>query len=65
MKHSQTVDALRDPSCPKCGCMMWILTLEPGEPGHDTRTFGCPRCQYVEAFEVQSGLAEPATAEAG
>src|SRR5262249_9740352 len=65
MKHAQIVDALKDPSCPECGCMMWIQTLEPGEPGHDKRTFGCPRCQHVEVFEVQSGPAEPAIAETG
>jgi hypothetical protein len=45
--------------------MMWLQTLEPGEPGHDKRTFACPRCQYVEAFEVQSDPAEPAIAETG
>jgi hypothetical protein len=65
IKRSQTIDALRDPSCPECGCMMWLQILEPSEPGCDKRTFACPRCQYVEVFEVQNGPAEPAIAETG
>ena len=45
--------------------MMWLQVLEPSQPGHDKRTFACPRCQYVETFEVQNGTAEPVIVETG
>ena len=44
-----TVDDLKDPPCPECGCMMWIKRIEPVRPGHDERTFECPRCLYSES----------------
>ena len=26
---------------------MWLISIEPERPEHDTRTFECPRCQDV------------------
>ena len=45
--------------------MMWIKTLEPAEPGHDKRTYECPRCLYVTEFEVRYSPAEPPMSEVG
>lgn len=33
------------PDCPQCGAAMWLVCIEPDEPGRDLRTFECPRCQ--------------------
>jgi endogenous inhibitor of DNA gyrase (YacG/DUF329 family) len=33
------------PACPRCGGQMWLSHIEPAKPGHDRRTFECPRCQ--------------------
>jgi transcription elongation factor Elf1 len=30
---------------------MWLSQIEPDKPGHDRRTFECPRCQH-EVSEV-------------
>jgi hypothetical protein len=49
------VDDLKDPPCPECGCMMWLKQIEWVKPGHDERTFECPRCLYVESLVVQLG----------
>jgi transposase-like protein len=38
---------LYQPICPKCGARMWIVRIEPDEPGHDKRTFECPQCENV------------------
>ena len=46
----RTVDDLKDPPCPECGCMMWLKRIEPVKPGHDERTFECPRCLYSESL---------------
>ena len=51
----RTVDDLKDPPCPECGCMMWLKRIEPANPGHDERTFECPRCLYSESLIVEFG----------
>ena len=51
----RTVDDLKDPPCFKCGCMMWLKWIEPHKPGHDERTFECPRCLYSESLVVEYG----------
>jgi hypothetical protein len=33
------------PECPACRVQMWLARIEPDKPGHDLRTFECPRCQ--------------------
>jgi tRNA(Ile2) C34 agmatinyltransferase TiaS len=35
------------PICPRCGARMWLSRIEPDEPGHDKRTFECPKCENV------------------
>jgi len=47
------VDDLKDPPCPECGCMMWLKRIEPDKPGHDERTFECPRCLHTESLVVE------------
>jgi hypothetical protein len=35
------------PKCKICGTTMLLARIEPDEPGHDKRTFGCPACENV------------------
>jgi hypothetical protein len=35
------------PTCAKCDALMWLASIEPDKPGHDRRTFECPKCQEV------------------
>ena len=55
MAESHIFDAarlvLQQPSCPKCGARMWLVRIEPDEPGHDRRTFECIECNK-EVVEV-------------
>src|SRR5262249_25745454 len=53
MKRSTAMNALIDPACPACDCMMWISEIEPAKPCYDRRTFVCPRCHQVEGLVVQ------------
>ena len=53
MIHSMTINALIDPPCPACDCIMWISEIEPAKPCFDRRTYVCPRCQQVEVMVVQ------------
>lgn len=53
MKQSCTIDALKDPPCPECDCMMWIKTIEPDKPHHERWTYECPRCLYVESLVLE------------
>src|SRR4030095_3256235 len=46
------------PACPNCGCPMWLAIVEPDKPGHEKRSYECPRCQREEEYVVQSGLAD-------
>jgi len=39
------------PCCNFCDAQMQLVSIEPDEPGHDRRTFKCPRCQY-EMIEI-------------
>lgn len=32
------------PKCPKCGEEMWLIRIQPIEPGYDSCTFECPTC---------------------
>ena len=41
------------PDCPQCAAQMYLARIEPEKPGHDLRTFECPRCQHVERAVVQ------------
>jgi hypothetical protein len=42
------------PDCPLCAAQMYLARIEPEKPGHDLRTFECPRCQHVETAVVAS-----------
>jgi hypothetical protein len=39
------------PYCENCDAQMWLVFIEPDKPGHDRRTFECPRCQ-LETVEI-------------
>jgi hypothetical protein len=41
------------PDCPQCAAQMYLARIEPEKPGHDLRTFECPRCQHVETAVVK------------
>ena len=41
------------PDCQQCAAQMYLARIEPEEPGHDLRTFECPRCQHIETIVVQ------------
>jgi hypothetical protein len=41
------------PSCPKCGAKMWLVGIEPAEPGYDLRTFECAPCEVATAERVK------------
>jgi len=34
------------PSCPRCGTRMLLICILPDKPGHDQRTYECPRCEH-------------------
>ena len=40
------------PECPMCATQMYLARIESEKPGHDLRTFECPRCQHVERAVV-------------
>jgi hypothetical protein len=55
-KWSQGVPAsTHRPSCIGCGEKMWLSVIEPGQPGHDIRTFECPRCHHQVTEVVKIG----------
>jgi hypothetical protein len=39
------------PECPDC--TMYLARIEPDKPGHDLRTFECPRCQNAVRTVVE------------
>jgi hypothetical protein len=41
------------PECPTCSAQLYLGRIEPEKPGHDLRTFECPKCQHVERVVVQ------------
>jgi len=41
------------PPCPECSTMMHLARIEPVAPGHDKRTFKCPRCEHSETVIVK------------
>jgi hypothetical protein len=51
--RSPIVPAVERPLCAKCGTYMWLSLIEPDKPGHDHRTFECPRCQHETAEVVK------------
>lgn len=47
--------ALARPPCPKCRSRMWLSSIEPGEPGHDRRTYECIVCGHEMVKTVKIG----------
>jgi len=42
-------DAIMRPFCSKCGTTMRLSAIEAAEkPGHELRTFECPKCHHIE-----------------
>ena len=35
------------PQCVACGSPMKLTAIEPGNPGHDLRTFSCTQCTRI------------------
>jgi len=52
LDDKRSVDDLKDPPCPRMQLHDVFKRIEPVKPGHDERTFGCPRCLYVESLVV-------------
>jgi hypothetical protein len=42
-------DAIERPTCSQCGTKTRLIGIEADSPGHELHTFGCPKCQHVEA----------------
>jgi DNA-directed RNA polymerase subunit M/transcription elongation factor TFIIS len=45
--------AIIRPPCNKCGATMLLARIEPDKPGHDLRTFECPKCEHSETVVVK------------
>jgi hypothetical protein len=43
--HSQ---AIMRPFCTKCGTTTRLSGIEAEKPGHELRTFECPKCHHIE-----------------
>ena len=48
-----TPGARERPECPKCKTAMMLSRIELDQPGHDKRTFECPKCENVETMVVK------------
>ena len=46
-------NAIVRPPCPQCDTMMLLARIEPDKPGHETRTFECPKCQHSESTVIK------------
>jgi len=46
--------AIVRPLCPVCGTKMHLARIEPDKPGHEIRTFECPKCDH--STEVKAEL---------
>ena len=42
------------PYCTACRKEMWLLRIEPDEPGYEVRTFECAGCAYRERLQTLS-----------
>ena len=41
------------PDCRKCGTRTRVVSVEPGKPGYDKRTFICSACNHAEIVFVE------------
>jgi hypothetical protein len=37
---------------------MWLAIVEPDKPGHEKRSYECPRCQREKEHVIQSGSSD-------
>jgi transposase-like protein len=60
----RTPSLLMTPGCPGCEADLKLIRIEPGDAGHDLRTFGCPKCGYSQSmvFKIGKAAATPAAA---
>ena len=58
----RTPSLLLTPGCPRCGADLQLVRIEPADPGHDLRTFGCGKCGYSQnmIFKIAKAAAVPA-----
>jgi RNase P subunit RPR2 len=41
------------PFCAACRKEMWLIRIEPDEPGYEARSFECAGCGYRERVQTQ------------
>ena len=41
------------PFCPECCAPMFIVTVEPDRPDHESRSYECPSCKFTETAVVR------------
>jgi len=41
-------DSIKRPDCSACGTATRLFGIETERPGHELRTFVCPRCDHIE-----------------
>jgi len=46
------------PQCVACGSPMKLTAIEPGNPGHDLRTFSCTQCTRIQRHVIESTVTE-------
>jgi predicted RNA-binding Zn-ribbon protein involved in translation (DUF1610 family) len=47
MQHCGSIpaqDSIVHQKCPKCGARMFLVLIEPNDPGHEKRTYECTEC---------------------
>jgi ribosomal protein S27AE len=55
---SETVEHKPQP-CTKCGAPVILARTERAKPGSDLRTFECSKCNNVDQYIVEYGIAAP------
>ena len=51
LKAPSTLDR---PKCEECELDMWLLDINPAEPGQDVRTFECAKCGASKSILCRS-----------
>ena len=52
--HSNSISRL---NCSKCGTATLLFGIEPEKPGHELRSFDCPKCNHIETVIGKSEAA--------
>ena len=42
------------PLCSRCGTQSRLVGIEPDKPGHELKTFECPKCQHFDTLVVET-----------